>query len=255
MLAGMMAHSGLDLGSRPHPPNQWNPLGFFEDQGTTSLNERILAPYVGQINQSGEFDRHLQEGEAWLARFPLGFVPEVDGDVDSLVSTEVSGRPFYRKDPRFCFTLPVWRRHLDPNALFLCIFRDPVRSALSIHRFGETYGLGMSPEQAFELWSDSYEIVLREHSNSGDWIFVHYDQIAGGAALPTLSEALGIELDPSFADASRQSSQGPVESGPRALGIYDELCSRANYPGPDQRSSRAVRWPRLARSRLSPQGV
>lgn len=229
MLAGMLAHSGVNLGSDLHPANQWNPKGFFEDRGTTDINEQILQPYIGEGNQVQQLARRLQPGEAWLASFNSDFVPEVTPQIQSAIAMETAAHPLYRKDPRFCFTLPAWRPHFGRDTVFICIFRNPLHTAYSVRRFGQAYDLGISMEWALELWCDSYEIVLRRHSTQGRWIFVHYEQVLGGHSTRRLERALRIRLRPEFADATMQSPFAGGKLTPRAQSIYDELCTRASW--------------------------
>lgn len=229
MLAGLLASNGLDMGPDLHPASEWNPKGFFEDRSTTSLNERIMQPAVNEFNRTHQMNRSLQPGEAWLVHFPLEYVPTVSPEIERDIAAQAATRPLYRKDPRFCFTLPVWRPYLGRKPLFLCIFRDPLRTAASVCRFGAAHDLGMSTEQALDLWCDSYDIILQRHSRDGEWIFVHYAQVVSGDSTARIAAALGVRLEGGFAEDGMQSEPADVPMGARVAAVYEELCRRAGY--------------------------
>ncbi len=228
MLAGLLAGSGYNLGAQLHPASEWNPKGFFEDQSTTATNDKLLWPYVEKLGaEPGPLLRRLAPGEAWLACLPPALELEVPAEIERAIALDASTKPLCRKDPRFCYTLPAWLPYLD-NPLFICIFRDPVRTARSIEKFGAAFGLGVSFGGAVSVWRASYSSVLR-HAANGEWLFVHYEQIARNGALPRLESALGMRIASASVDPAMQSvaESGVVDS--EAASLYEELCSRAGY--------------------------
>jgi hypothetical protein len=246
-----------------------NPKGYFEDARTVNINDRLLQalwpsaetivgntplprsvwmPGRGPIKEiKGQriLDRDLINiSELFLSILPVNqYIRDPKGLHDvlrddmkaALSSRQAEARPFVRKDPRFCYTLDAWRTAIDDNVAFICIFRSPGASANSVLKHVEDEPLwrdvGLSYQGAVKLWEQSYSHVLQRHRLSGDWVFVHYDQILDGSALPAIERHLDIAtpISSAFIEPSlRRSADGPVSSAANSL--YDELCDLALYP-------------------------
>ncbi|MHA1600773.1 MAG: hypothetical protein ACTSW2_08085, partial [Alphaproteobacteria bacterium] len=148
MLAGTLAQSGYFIGEDYLPPRDSNPKGFFEGREVNTINERILKSSLtaGQrlqqpvlrlarrLNLPWRSARALHSrGEAWLMPIPLSATIRGNAAIETQISTLTAHAPFCFKDPRFSYTLPVWRPHLDlERTVFLCIFRHPAETAASI---------------------------------------------------------------------------------------------------------------------------
>src|SRR5262249_6518261 len=146
--------------------------------------------------------------------------------------TQTSLKPFCFKDPRFCYTLPVWRPFLA-DAVFLCVFRDPARTVTSILKECRTAayleGLPMDYAGAIEVWTLMYRHVLEIHRLVGEWLFFHYDQLFRDPSLDKLEEALGARTNRRFADSRLQRSPAQGSAGEAAQVVYDHLCALAGY--------------------------
>jgi hypothetical protein len=148
------------------------------------------------------------------------------------MGAQASRAPFCFKDPRFCYTLPAWRPFLA-EPVFLCVFREPARTANSILKECQSAdylrGLAMSFAQAVETWALMYRHVLQGHRHAGEWLFFHYDQLLEDASWDKVTRALGVPVDRNFADArlKRSSGEGPVP--PAALAVYEQLCDLARH--------------------------
>src|SRR5207302_10666897 len=71
------------------------------------------------------------------------------------MTAQTTRAPFCFKDPLFCFTLPAWRPHLD-DAVLLCVFREPARTANSIlNECRQDYlaGVDMDFDRALRIWT------------------------------------------------------------------------------------------------------
>jgi hypothetical protein len=224
LLAGVLHDQGYFLGEDLYvDPSPSNPKGFFEDREVNDINEALL----GQAPSQG-----LRLGQRWL--LALSEVPQLESrpTLDERIRRVTSRHPFCFKDPRFCYTLPVWRSSLC-DAASLCVFREPTRTANSIVKECSSVqylsDVEMSFDRALDIWTSMYRCVVEGLVGSGDWLFVHYDQILDGSAFTRLGEMLGIQVTSAFADPALRRSAIAGSAGGEATSIYEELCLRANY--------------------------
>ncbi len=224
MLAGTLYGAGYYVGEHLIPPADMNPKGFFEDEVINWINEDLLA----QVTP----DPLLGYSWRWLARVPVGTPIPTPSYIPDLIREQTVHSPFCFKDPRFCYTLPAWRPFVG-DALFLCIFREPTRTVNSMLKDCQNDPylklVQVDHSLAFDVWRLMYRHILEVHRKEGEWLFVHYDQLLDGSAIPQLESALGVKLDEQFPDPKlrRSSADGPID--PEALGIYEELCELAGY--------------------------
>ncbi|MEX0833065.1 MAG: hypothetical protein WD276_04215 [Actinomycetota bacterium] len=235
MVAGLFHGSGFFMGPDLLAAMEGNPRGLFESRPVNVLNEELLAPAVAlrPANLVGKalHYRRLAPSQLWLATpSPGAKIAEPDERQRRSMESWVANTPFALKDPRFCYTLEAWRPLLEDCA-YVCVFREPDRTADSILREckGERYlrNLRMTYERALSIWSRMYEWILNVHSKSGEWTFVHYGQVADGSGIERLEEVTGGELERSIVepDLSRARARGSVP--PAAGELYAELCRRA----------------------------
>ena len=197
MVAGTLAKAGYWMGDHLYPPNQGNPKGMFEARDINDLNERLLATVVPERpwifgrwrspNQPGKWQR-------WLARVPVGTqIPAVPALVKRIQEV-IRKEPYCLKDPRFSYTLPVWRPLLK-NTVFVCVFREPSSTAQSILRQIKSArhlrGLDITSTEALEVWSLMYRHILENYQSGGEWLFLHYDQIMTSEGLNQLEAHTG----------------------------------------------------------------
>jgi hypothetical protein len=227
LLAGTLSGAGYFMGAHLIPPDEANPRGYFEDDEVNAINEALLAPATPARARP-------DYGWRWLATVPLGtgllHAPELATRIEALTARA----PYCFKDPRFCYTLPCWRPYLaDP--VFLCVFRQPARTAHSMLKEcqGADYlqGLSMTFAGAVEVWTLMYRHILEAHRHAGTWLFFHYDQLFTDEALAKLEAVLGAPVDRHFADPGlrRSPAEGPVERA--ALAVYEQLCELARHRG------------------------
>lgn len=234
MLAGVLADSGYNTGDNYILVREANPRGFFEDREVNSINEALLAQVLPPRPTSPPrlwrylWRTRLGMGQRWLAVLPPKVeVPRLSG-IDERIRA-VLKEPYALKDPRFCYTLPVWQPHLG-DTRFVCIFREPSRTIASLLREVATAGylrdVSLSRRRAALLWKRMYERVLDHRREGGKWLFVHYDQVLDGSAIPRLEEFLWTPLTSDRIDSAFKRSAAGKE--PSALiDLYQELCSLA----------------------------
>jgi hypothetical protein len=219
LLAGMLRSAGYEMGYDYIRARPANPRGFFEDREVNRINELLLAP-------------HSSEQQRWLAALPVGTEITSTQELDARIAARTATRPFCFKDPRFCYTLPAWRPYLG-DAAFLCVFREPARTADSIAREClESPGLvdvSLDPQRALAIWTLSYRHVLERHRFDGDWLFLHYEQLLDGSAAHALEDFLAVTVDRSFAEPAFSRARGGTPVSAEAASVYEELCRLAGY--------------------------
>jgi hypothetical protein len=235
MIAGTLASAGYFMGDDLYPARESNPKGFFEDPVINGINEEILEQLKFECTHpnSGYFENYpLTYGQRWLARVPVSTrIPSPGSAIEKI--REVTRRvPFCFKDPRFSYTLPVWRPYLK-NTVFLCIFRDPAATAASIIKeckdMEYLQSVVIDFNIAIEVWTLMYRHILETHRHEGEWLFVHYNQVLSGEILDKLNIFTGATVDRSFPEKSllRSVSNSQIPESTRL--IYQELCNIAGY--------------------------
>jgi hypothetical protein len=235
MVAGTLHAAGYYMGEQLLTATSSNPKGYFEDRAVNELNEDLLvgvSPVKPSTRRGRLYPRRLAYGHRWLAAVDLTASVRATPEMAASMQSLTSRRPFCFKDPRFCYTLDAWRPVLE-DAVFLCVFREPGRTASSMvtdSREREYLAdLHLSRRRALRVWSLMYQHVLHKHRHHGEWLFVHYDQFLDGSAIPRVEALLDTQLDSNFAD--RNLKRTPAAAGvPRQADVlYDELCALAGY--------------------------
>ncbi len=249
MLAGTLARSGYFIGTDYLPPRDSNPKGFFEGREINIVNEQILETSlsIGQRIQQPilRLARALRlpwrnalaqptRGESWLLPIPLSARIRGNAPIEEQISTLTAQAPFCFKDPRFSYTLPVWRPHLDlERTVFLCIFRNPAETAASIARECRVQpylrGIRIPSDRLLELWRLMYRHILERNRAHGRWMFVHYAQVFDEAFLPRLAAFTGAKIDPDFPDTALHRSRPEIELDSETRSLYAKLCDLAEY--------------------------
>ncbi len=228
LLAGVLAEAGYYMGERLIPATEANPKGFFEDDEVNAINEALLAPVTPARSRPAGAWR-------WLAAVPLGTPVACPPDLAGRIAAQTARSPFCLKDPRFSYTLPAWRPFL-PDTVFLCVFREPSRTARSVLKECRSAdylaGLPMDFGDALEVWALMYRHILEVHRHTGDWLFFHYDQLFEDGSLAELEAVLGAPVNRQFPDARLKRSAAEGEVGGTALEVYGQLCELAGYRGP-----------------------
>lgn len=231
LAAGSLSKAGYFMGDELLPPGAGNPKGFFEDYEINGINEDLLDPVVPKrpmILGKARFCHRPLRGQRWLARLPLGKDIPCPAEIARRIQRATLREPYCFKDPRFCYTLPVWRPYLK-NLGFVCVFRDPAITAASILRECEHAPITMTLTHALKAWTQMYRQILGIHRHEGDWLFLHYDQMLSQDGLNRLGTFLDAPVDHNFPDVSLSRSTS-AEKLPRGVcQVYEELCELAGY--------------------------
>src|SRR5262249_54917529 len=225
MLAGSLGQAGYYMGAHLIPADESNPKGYFEDDEINAINEALLAPLTPDLSQP-------RYGWRWLASVPIGTGIACPPDIARRIKAQIARSPFCFKDPRFCYTLPAWRAFL-PGTVFLCVFREPDRTAQSIlkecREADYLQGLPIDFNAAVAVWTLMYRHIREVHRRAGEWLFSHYDQLFSEAALCRLDAVLGVKPDRRFPDAKLKRTTAVGNVGAEAAQVYEKLVDLAQY--------------------------
>jgi len=232
MAAGLFARAGYFMGDDLYSPTTSNPKGFFENKEINDINEELISGVRGEgVFRYKYFSRYRPKlGQKWIARVGLNAKFRTDETVLGKIKKLTGRHPFCLKDPRFSYTLPVWRPFLG-DAVYLCVFRHPSLTVQSIlkecREVDYLRDLKINEAIASEVWYLQYAHIIRNSSDFGDWVFIHYDQIANGEAFDHLEKITGATVDRSFPQKDISQSRGIQSTNTENLEIYAKLCDLA----------------------------
>lgn len=244
MVAGTLARAGYFMGEHLYEPRASNPKGFYEDAEVNAINEAILAtitPWVPPRFRPGQLYTFLRRalfrgkpgtGERWLAKVRPDVSLRSTQEIDARIQRLVQNKVFCLKDPRFCYTLPLWRPWLEQTR-FVCVFRDPTITAASmvseLRAVPKLASLKLTYADCLEIWRLMYSHVLDIHHRQGEWLFLHYDQVLDGTALERLGAFLQVVPDWTFPDPLLQRTRPGSEAPDPINRVYQKLCDHAIY--------------------------
>ncbi len=241
MMAGILHDAGYFLGDNLYPARDSNPKGFFENAEINGINERILEHYdniIFKFMQSITKKSSVYaptEGQRWLSlvseRKKINYINE---NIVNRIKEAVKIHPFGYKDPRFSYTLGVWKNYLPKNTKYIVMFRDPSVTVNSIIKECSSseylHNLKINYDIAMKTWSNMYKHILKNYEGDEDsFLFVHYDQVYSGVILSKLSKFLNIEIKNNFVDKSLKRSIGGGIVSSDARNIYNKLLLLAEY--------------------------
>jgi hypothetical protein len=223
MLAGTLAKCGYYFGDKLIPPRAANAKGFFESAVINNINEDILS-------QTPLKPLALkQRGYRWVSIAPLNCKLANNKNIKQRIKKAIKKKPFCLKDPRFCYTLPVWEAALTDSFKIICIYRHPSRTANSIVKECKMQNIkGMTYDKAIHIWNSMYKHVLN-YKHDSRWAFFHFDQIVTKSALSELEKFLGTTIDNGFPDQKLQHQFTKLQLTPESRKLYNELNRLSNY--------------------------
>lgn len=237
MMGGILHDAGYYMGERLYPARDSNPKGFFENADVNGTNERILADYCDEPPDGRHTIHAPGKGQYWLMALASSVTVDCrHPEIEAAITRMAGHRPFAYKDPRFCYTLPVWQRLLPAETRYIVVFRSPEVTVASILKecaaMPYLASLQMDADLALEAWIALYRHALK-HSRlaPGHFFFVHYEQLLDGSALHGLSAFLDVPLQHGFVDRGLNRSRPVFEAGCEAREVYADLCALAGYAG------------------------
>lgn len=236
MTAGVLAQSGYFMGHYVLNKGRINnPFGNYEDREVNYINEQLLSQVIqGPELVDGVMTHRDRPSDLqrWLGRVPVGTViPPLMAYMGKLLEL-TSHKPYCFKDPRFSYTLPVWRPYLQ-DTVFVCVFREPHKTAQSILKQIKDApylkGLEMDYSMAIQVWSLMYSHILDIHRVDGEWLFLHYDQLLTNAGLDRLSVFIDAAVDRDFPKRGLRRTYYEQQIPGDTLNIYTRLCDLAGF--------------------------
>lgn len=239
MLAGCFDGIGYYLGDNYIDKRDANPKGFYEDSRVNQINEDIIKNYVLNIPEKYRrifFPHFTFYNARWLARIPVRIRIKPLKKPDSHILELANQQPFCYKDPRFSYTLPVWLPNLPVNTIFLCVFREPLKTANSILKESNTAPylkyLEIDTEKALSIWKSFYSHAIKnfmESTNKNNWKFIHYNQILDGSVINELNDFVGVKLNSDFPERKLKRSSSEQKIKIKYEKLYSKLCDLSGY--------------------------
>jgi hypothetical protein len=235
MVAGCLSSNQYFRGEKLLSIRESNPKGFFEDIEINSINEAILESLTPKrpLILGNIFFRHYPiNWQRWLAVISVNKKINSNGNIKERIKKVVLKVPYCFKDPRFSYTLPVWRPFLE-NVVFLCIFRNPLDTASSIlkecKRDIRLHNLSINFRGALKIWEHMYRHIIEIHCKQGDWLFLHYNQVLQGEGLKKLESFTGAHVDHAFPDPALRHHREHNHLPESIRTVYKQLCKIAGY--------------------------
>jgi hypothetical protein len=225
MIGGTLAAGGYFFGDKLIPPRPANPKGFFESGVVNNVNERILQKAMP----------NLRYGHRWLGLLSIAGIKNLHQDklIKQDIKKLLAKTPFCYKDPRFCYTLPIWQPYLR-NTKFICIFRHPTSTIHSIIKECNVAPylrtMKINVKKAQNIWRLMYTHVVHLHCKHGEWLFVHYDQMFEHNMLTTIEGFLQTTVNKHFPEKQlKKPLKNNIKLEQETQDVYDTLCQLANY--------------------------
>ena len=239
MVAGTLSKAGYFMGERLLPPRDSNPKGFFEAREINGINETLIAQVIPRRPRliprpfrKWVFQDRLLKNQRWLARISLETNIPASTKAIERIRKVTKKEPFCFKDPRFSYTLPVWRPFLK-NTVFLCVFRDPASTAYNILKECQDapylHSLKINFDQVIEVWTLIYSHILEIHQHKGEWLFIHYQQVLNKDFFKKIEVFTGAKVDPKFPDPALNRSSCHRKVPEYIEQMYNQLCELAEY--------------------------
>ena len=235
MTAGLFRESGAYMGESFHPPRAANQFGFFEDEEINAINDQIVLRMLqrGWPRRAWRFAPaiHRHPNALWLAAPRRIRAVDAPPELREAMRKHLDA-PFCLKDPRFGFTLPTWRPEL-PDTRFVVVFRDPDTTVDSMLREARETSkpLPLTADWAYKAWDRMYRRLLDELSREGEWLFIRYEAIASGTALPALEAFAQTGLCTTQVSPDVRRAQPRADTSARARRcrtLFERLLERAN---------------------------
>lgn len=231
-LAGLFDQGTYYLGDNLYPPSPSNPKGFYENAEINGINEQLIVESLYKEcspSLASEILSRFKPGQLWLALLPQNLKISLSPELRKAIRNLIERKPFCFKDPRFAYTVDAWLKEV-PEALILCIFRDPSFTVDSILKECEVApylkGFSINSSYAFDLWKSIYLRLLRMYKSYNKIYFIHYHDLFEAEKLGKLEKLVGARLNKNFPERSISRSKPTFESNDYTIKlVYKTLCT------------------------------
>jgi len=230
LTALLLQEAGYHVCRNSHPPDEGNPLGYFEDLEVVSTNEAILSQVYRtawqRISRKIQGKPDIEATGAWLLDLDYRRLKDVSlrSDHADKLKDLLARTLFAYKDPRFSFTLKAIAPLIPENTVYICVFRHPLPVVGSTKKQALRSGLVLDDAYCCAVWEAHYRCLLEHYRDmGGQWLFVSYESLIDGEGASRLEEFLGVQIDRSLIkkELSRTRSDGAVP--PRISETFEQL--------------------------------
>lgn len=230
LTAFLLERAGYHVYKTTYPPDEGNPLGYFEDFDVVNTNEAILGPIYRstwrQFSRAIKRKPNVAGTGAWLLDLDPRLLKAVSlRSKEAQKFRELFAHPtFAYKDPRFSFTLGVLAPLLPKDTLYICVFRNPLPVVKSTRQQALRSGVVVDDRYCFRLWEMHYRCLLEHYRQiGGRWLFVSYEQMINGEAIPRMEGYLNVQLDRALVKQELNRSQAYGILTGRVAQLFDQL--------------------------------
>lgn len=226
----LLERAGYHVYTSSFPPDDGNPLGYFEDLEVIQVNDAILATFYcskwRRLLRTVSRKPNITGTGAWLLDLDPRLLDSVclRSDHADKFRELFARTPFAYKDPRFSFTIGVLAPIIPKNTVYLCVFRHPLQVVESTKKHALQSRIRVDDEYCLALWEAHYGCLLQHYRQlGGQWLFVSYERLIAGEAISRIEEFLGVRLDRALVkrELMRNRSMGRLSG--RVAEIYDRL--------------------------------
>ena len=237
LTALLLERAGYHVYTNSYPPDEGNPLGYFEDLDVIRTNEAILAPVYRNRwpRMSRTFKRkpNIVGTGAWLLDLDYRRLKDISlkRDHADRFKAFFARTPFAYKDPRFSFTLHAIAPLIPQSTVYICVFRDPLEVTNSTIKQALRSGLVVDKDYCLDVWEAHYRCLLEHRRNiGGQWLFVSYEAFLNGGGASRLEEFLDISLEGAAIKKELNRSKGGGELPKRISILLQELRELETAP-------------------------
>lgn len=198
------------MGNDLHPPNPSNPKGFFESAEINGINNDIL-----------DYSTGIRK-DWWVEKFS-GYALMCRPERVERIKHFTSKIPFCYKDPRFCYTLPVWKPYLKDTKI-LAIFRNPAHVIISMSK------MGIDKIKAGQVYLSMYKNLFENIANI-PIMFIQYDQMFSKKKMKEISAFLEASVDTKFPEVKLNRSKNfhvDIPIGNEVRSMYSKLIGKSH---------------------------
>jgi hypothetical protein len=195
MVAGLLHHNGVSMGSQFRRPLPENPKGFYEEEAFRCFNDKLL-------EEVGYFVKDWNPKFGGVLTSPSSHSSAMSLIEQFSQTSDVWGW----KDPRTCLTLAFWLNVIDALNLLretkVIVIERQIRSvAVSLSKRGNIASLSQGASLC-RMYKDHLEKCLSEYGSQLGILHLKYERLIQGLDVDRLETFCGLELDVSFIDPS-----------------------------------------------------
>jgi hypothetical protein len=243
-----LQEAGYHVCTYSHPPDEGNPIGYFEDLGVIMTNEAILAQFYHtawrRISRKARGKPDIVATGPWLLDLDHRRLKDVRlrSDHADRFRNLFARTPFAYKDPRFSFTLKAIAPLIPADTVYICVFRHPLPVVESTKKQALRSGLILDDQYCLAVWEAHYRCLLEHYRTlGGQWLFISYEQLMDGLGVPRLEKFLKIRLDKTLIQPELDRTRGYGTQPDKVAQLFEELKALSGSTSDKQHADQPVR--------------